>query len=217
MNGESRISMDLRVQLLDERATRGFSLVELLVTTLILALTSVMMATGVPVALDTYQRTVRTANAQMALSTTLSALRSEIGLSTEVAVMGQKVFYYDTELGRYASIENAEEDDDENHGLMRQYYIGMPTKSKPVETLQTDGDPEPLITNLTVPIDYRNRSVPQQLRVEIHFADTQSKPQYEVQFALRVIEEGTDAVLASVGDFSSGSGYRVLIPFVDKD
>lgn len=64
----------------------GFTLTEMLVTTLILVLVSTLMATGIPAAIDTYQKVVMTSNAQMALSTTLSELRGELGLATRVEV-----------------------------------------------------------------------------------------------------------------------------------
>ncbi len=59
----------------------GFSLTELLVAVLILSMVSAVVAGGIPVARDAYTKVTVTANAQVLLSTTISALRSEIGPS----------------------------------------------------------------------------------------------------------------------------------------
>lgn len=57
---------------------KGFSLSELLVTTAILLLTSIILAAGVPTALRTYMGVVDESNAQLLLATTTVRLRDEL-------------------------------------------------------------------------------------------------------------------------------------------
>ncbi len=59
----------------------GFSLTELLVVVLILGMVSSVVAGGIPVAKQAYTKVTVSANAQVLLSTTISALRSELGPS----------------------------------------------------------------------------------------------------------------------------------------
>ena len=62
----------------------GFSLTELLVAVLILGMVSSVVAGGVPVARDAYNKVTVTANAQVLLSNTITALRNELGTSIQV-------------------------------------------------------------------------------------------------------------------------------------
>ncbi len=60
----------------------GFSLTELLAAVLILAMVSTVVAGGIPVARDAYRKVTVSANAQVLLSTTISALRNQLGTAT---------------------------------------------------------------------------------------------------------------------------------------
>lgn len=62
----------------------GFSLGELLVATLILLMVSSVVAGGIPVARDAYNKVTIGANSQVLLSTTISALQNELGTATEI-------------------------------------------------------------------------------------------------------------------------------------
>lgn len=109
---------------LGERAVQGFTLTEMLVTMLILALASTLMATGIPVAIDTYHRTVNSANAQVALSSTATVLRAELGVASQIVSEnpdGTGKLYYKDGDGFWASIENGA---GSSQGLMKQYYMG---------------------------------------------------------------------------------------------
>ena len=64
------------------RARRGFTLAETLVTVLILLLATAIVAAGLPAAVRAYHDVVDAANAELLLSTTMTALREELG-STE--------------------------------------------------------------------------------------------------------------------------------------
>ena len=105
------------------RLTSGFTLTEMLVTLLIMVLASTLLATGVPVAIDTYQKTVNSANAQVAMSTTITVLRSEYGLSPKVMSRGvgaDTEVYYMTEEGLWAIIRNPK-GDETYKGLVKEY------------------------------------------------------------------------------------------------
>jgi len=65
------------------KSKEGFSIGELLVATLILLMVSSVVAGGIPVARDAYNKVTIGANSQVLLSTTISALRNELGTATE--------------------------------------------------------------------------------------------------------------------------------------
>lgn len=109
---------------------RGFTLTEMLVTVMLMTLASTLLATGVPVAIDAYQKTVNSANAQIALSTTLTVLRTEVGMSSDVRVVDGKIYYLSEE-GYWASISNpVEHGNDTYRGLEKQFYAGEPTSDE---------------------------------------------------------------------------------------
>lgn len=62
----------------------GFTLAELLMTVLILLLVSVIVAGGVPAAINVYHKAVDAANAQSLLSTGMTRLRDEFCTATEI-------------------------------------------------------------------------------------------------------------------------------------
>ncbi len=69
------------------RARSGFSLVELLAATLILLMVSSVVVGGIPVAKDAYEKVTITANAQVLLSTALTALRNQLGTASNVELV----------------------------------------------------------------------------------------------------------------------------------
>lgn len=68
------------------RSQGGFSLAEALLATLILLLVAIIMTTGIPAAKDAYEKVVLGSNAQVLLSTTVNALRDELGTAWDVTV-----------------------------------------------------------------------------------------------------------------------------------
>ena len=82
----------------------GFTLAETLLAVLILLLVSGIVATGVPVARNVYQKVVIGANAQALLSTTVSALKDELGTAWDVSVTGDTVTYFSADTGARSSI-----------------------------------------------------------------------------------------------------------------
>ncbi len=61
-----------------KRNNAGFSLAETLMAVLILLMVSAIVASGMPMAREAYEKAVDAANAQTLLSTTISMLRSEL-------------------------------------------------------------------------------------------------------------------------------------------
>ena len=94
----------------------GFTLAETLLAVLILLMVSVIVATGVPVAKNAYEKVVVAANAQVLLSTAVNTLRDELGTAWDVEVVEEgetepKIKYFCADTGARAEIYlNAEKD-----------------------------------------------------------------------------------------------------------
>lgn len=84
----------------------GFTLAETLLAVLILLLVSVIVANGIPVARNVYNNVIIGANAQMLLSTAVTALRNELGTAKDVNVTadGSQVTYFNAERAAYSMI-----------------------------------------------------------------------------------------------------------------
>ena len=67
---------------------RGFSLAEVLMAVLILLMVSSVIAAGLPLAANAYRRSVDKANAQVLLSTAVTALRTELSSSQRFVGQG---------------------------------------------------------------------------------------------------------------------------------
>ena len=65
---------------------KGFSLAEVLVAVLIMAMVTAVVAAGMPSAINAYHSIVDHANAQLLLTTTTNALRNELDLAKEITV-----------------------------------------------------------------------------------------------------------------------------------
>ncbi len=78
----------------------GVTLAETLATVLIMLMVSSIVATGMPAALNAYRKAVDAANAQVALSTTLNALRSEFSTAWGVKkVSDTELRYFKSDTG----------------------------------------------------------------------------------------------------------------------
>ena len=72
----------------------GFSLAETLIVVLILLMVSAVIGAAIPTAANVFTKTVDTANAQVVLSTTMTALRDELCTVTEFeAPVGNSLIY----------------------------------------------------------------------------------------------------------------------------
>ena len=201
-----------------DRRSAGFSLVEMLVTTLILGLVSTLLATGIPVAADTYRKTVNSSNAQLALSTTMTVLRSELGTATEVLAYGNQVYYQSSE-GYWVSIGNSDAVEGA-HGLTKQYWMGSPDTS--VEDDVTDTSDEDDVTDTSDEDDVNG------LIADDDAPATRLLPDDVITDALWV-SFGSVACTGNVVEFnglavrdrsgnelaSAGDSYQVLLRFVE--
>lgn len=96
------------------RSSRGFSMVELMVTLAIVTLVSGVVATGMPVVVDAYTRVVDTANAQAQLTGAAAVFRDLLGHATRVEVdidHGTRVVWFrDGETGRIVHLRHDDVD-----------------------------------------------------------------------------------------------------------
>lgn len=107
------------------KSARGFSLGELLVTTLIMLLVSTVMVSGIPAARNAYLKVTLGANARVLLSTTVTALRNELGTACDVSVGDDKsVTYTSAQTGGKSCLSLSDTD-----GIMIQEYAGYDTSA----------------------------------------------------------------------------------------
>ena len=127
----------------DARGKKGFTIVEVMVALLIFVLLAGFVASGVPAALKAYQKVTTVSNAQIALSTTASALRDELGLAVAVYETGSGDLYYQTSEDYWVKIANPDSEQNQ-YGLQKYYYYADPDPSKVVGE-EVDSSPIPLI------------------------------------------------------------------------
>lgn len=93
----------------------GFSLAEMLLATLILLLVATIMTTGLPAAKTAYEKVILGSNAQLLLSTTVTALRDELGTAWDVEVNGTTVTYSSANTGTKSVISRRKPKDDSTY------------------------------------------------------------------------------------------------------
>ena len=96
----------------------GFTLAETLLAVLILLMVSTIVASGVPVARNAYEKVVLGSNAQVLLSNAVHALRYELGTAAEVTVNGTAITYISASTGARSQISL----DNENGIMLWEYY-----------------------------------------------------------------------------------------------
>ncbi|MBR2729093.1 MAG: type II secretion system protein [Lachnospiraceae bacterium] len=108
---------------------RGFTLAEMLATVLILLMVSSIVAAGIPAAVRAYEKVVRSANAEVLLSTSVSALRSELGTAREISVTDSTVLqYYNERSGSFRSLYP--DNESEKRGVLTiREYLGLPEET----------------------------------------------------------------------------------------
>ncbi len=67
-----------------QRRKAGFTIVEMLMTTLILLMVTAIVAAGIPTAVNAYKKVLDAANSQLLLSTTISRLEEELSTAVEI-------------------------------------------------------------------------------------------------------------------------------------
>ena len=120
------------------KTKKGFSLTELLVAILILAMVSAVVAGGIPVAKDAYEKITLSANAQVMLSTAISALRNELCTAEDVNIDSAtgKIEYYDSSIKNYSSISKQGSKGD----VMLTKYSRNPKSDERTQRLVTLGE-----------------------------------------------------------------------------
>ncbi len=162
------------------RNRKGFTLAETLLAVLILLLVSGIVARGIPVAASVYEKTVLSANAQSLLSTTVSALRDELGTAWDVQVdeTHKMVSYYSADTGNRSELEIVEEDGQKNIRLT-EYAKNAGLNDKDDEDSHGIGKPRQLIpgqgATLTKDLDISYQDVTYDRGV-IVFTNIQVKP-----------------------------------------
>jgi type II secretory pathway pseudopilin PulG len=76
------------------KSRAGFSLAETLIAILILLMVSAIVGGAIPVASNVFTKTVDAANAQLLLSTTVTVLRDQLSIASEVASNGSDKIKY---------------------------------------------------------------------------------------------------------------------------
>lgn len=89
----------------------GFTLLETMVSMLIVALASMAMVTGVQLAVDSYRRTIDAANGRVLLTTAMTTLRNELSTSKDVDVSGNVLTFRNTKTGMAMKVYLAPNDD----------------------------------------------------------------------------------------------------------
>lgn len=98
-------------------SNKAFTLAETLLAVLILLMVSAIVATGIPVARNAYEKVVLASNAEVLLSTTISTLRNELGTAMDVDIpggttdnnvkSGTEITYYNSARGSSSKISMA--------------------------------------------------------------------------------------------------------------
>ena len=102
----------------------GFTLAETLLAVLILLLVSVIVANGIPVAQNVYNNVIIGANAQVLLSTTVTALRNELGTAQKIEIdSNNNIIYYKAEIGAYSMLSPDLVDDGKHQGIQLLEYV----------------------------------------------------------------------------------------------
>ena len=104
------------------KKSAGFTLAETLITVLILLMVSAVVAGGVPAAANAYRKAVDAANAQVLLSTTVNALRSELSTAWGISddSDGKTLTYYSVRTGAKTKLFNGSGD---QSTIMVQDYV----------------------------------------------------------------------------------------------
>ena len=124
------------------RSNEAFTLAETLLAILILLMVSAIVAAGIPVAKNAYEKVVLSSNAEVLLSTTISTLRNELGtamdVSTSVDSETYTITYFNSARGSSSKISMKTGETDIQ---FQRYYSA--------DGLSKGSDPENLISEKT--------------------------------------------------------------------
>ena len=117
------------------RTRKGFTLAEMLIAVLILLMVSGIVAAGIPAAKNAYEGVVVASNADILLSTTISALRNELGTARHIEKADDTTLtYFSSSRNTYSRLSV-----DAQNGIMLQRYAG-------VNGMGTDSEAERLVS-----------------------------------------------------------------------
>ena len=123
------------------KSRSGFTLAETLLAILILLLVSSIVAQGIPVARNVYNRVVLGANAQVLLSTTVTALRDELGTAWDVtAGTDNSLTYFSADIGSRSKLWV----DTATNTIQIQEYVA--TDGLNTDTTHSVGSPRALVS-----------------------------------------------------------------------
>ena len=89
---------------------KGFTIAEMLVAIIILLMVSSIVAAGIPVAREAYEKIVLTSNAEVLMSTAITALRNELGTAKDIEADGSQIVYYNSARGSTSKIFTEDSD-----------------------------------------------------------------------------------------------------------
>lgn len=119
----------------------GFTLPETMLAVLILLLVSSIVVTGIPVAKNVYEKVVLGANAQILLSTTVNALRDELGTARDIQALTAEngVTYFSADTGAKAKIYMGKDSKDKDAVMIQEYatVAGFNEDSPSIGTART--------------------------------------------------------------------------------
>ncbi len=120
---------------------RGFTLAETLLAVLILLLVATVVATGIPVAKNAYEKVILASNAEVLLSTTMSTLRNELDTASDITIpdgsrvgnitTGNTIRYFNSSRGTYSEI-----------------YVNDESSIK-IKRVSAGSSPDPLVSSKT--------------------------------------------------------------------
>ncbi len=89
------------------KSQAGMTLGEVLISVLILLMLTAIVAEGIPLAQRAYYKVVDSANAQVLLSDTLTVLRDELSMATDVEISGSTITYKSGKTGVEMTLNNS--------------------------------------------------------------------------------------------------------------
>ena len=160
----------------------GFTLAETLVALLILLMVTSVVAAGIPAASNAYTKVVDHANAQVLLSTTVTALRNQIEFSKDVHLdpddpTSHTLYFTSSVNGSAASICNSDK------GVILNEYLDYTGDDENIKKLLS----RPLVSDKAATKD-----------LFLEYEGVSCSGEVVTFSGLKVIKKGTDTVLASV-------------------
>ena len=136
------------------KSNNGFTLVELLVTVLVMSLAGIAMTTGFRMVQNSYNDMTKKANAETLLSTTIYEISSHVRYADNVFTdkEGNNTRFFDTNSGYIIKIDNPDKNDpvEKNlNGIIVRFYAG----NKKLESHQLLSD-KAMTDNLNPVIEY---------------------------------------------------------------